>query len=168
VKGGDERHARAVGCEMIYAFIYRAAQRTEQLWRYLTRRHKRRRPLPGDPQRAWQRPAKPVRIALLHLGCRIQDWGKYYRGDRWRISAAASIALWLFTHRTRRRPPPSLRVRLRFRRSFLASCKSAVSNPSVNRSYTDCNNFRAARFRRWRCQRRARSHDVRSCQESAC
>ena len=37
VKGGDERHLRAVGCEMIYAFIYRAAQRTEQLWRYLTR-----------------------------------------------------------------------------------------------------------------------------------
>src|SRR2546429_8675970 len=29
--------------ETIYAFIYRAAQRAEQLWRYLTRRHKRRR-----------------------------------------------------------------------------------------------------------------------------
>ena len=60
--------------------------------------------------------------------------GKYYRGARWRILAAASIALSLFTGRTRRRPPPSLRFRLRFRRSFLASCKSAASNPSVNRS----------------------------------
>ena len=44
LKGGNERRLRAVGCETIYAFIYRAAQRAEQLWRYLTRRHKRRRP----------------------------------------------------------------------------------------------------------------------------
>ena len=40
LKGGNERRLRAVGCETIYAFIYRAAQ----MWRYLTRRHKRRRP----------------------------------------------------------------------------------------------------------------------------
>ena len=33
-----------MSCETIYAFIYRAAQWAEQLWRYLTRRHKRRRP----------------------------------------------------------------------------------------------------------------------------
>ena len=32
-----------MGCETIYAFIYRAGQQAEQLWRYLTRRHKRRR-----------------------------------------------------------------------------------------------------------------------------
>jgi IS30 family transposase len=44
LKGGNERRLRAVGCETIYAFSYRAAQRAEQLWRYLTRRHKRRRP----------------------------------------------------------------------------------------------------------------------------
>ena len=44
LKGGNERRLRAVSCETIYAFIYRAAQRAEQLWRYLTRRHKRRRP----------------------------------------------------------------------------------------------------------------------------
>jgi IS30 family transposase len=31
-----------VGCETIYAFIYRAAQQAEQLWPYLTRRHKHR------------------------------------------------------------------------------------------------------------------------------
>ena len=36
--------AAAIGCETIYAFIYRAAQKAAALWRYLTRRHKRRRP----------------------------------------------------------------------------------------------------------------------------
>ena len=44
LKAGNERRLRAVGCETIYAFIYRAYQKAEQLWRYLTRRHKRRRP----------------------------------------------------------------------------------------------------------------------------
>ena len=49
LKGGNERRLQAVSCETIYAFIYRAAQRTEQLWRYLTRRHKRRRPRRSRP-----------------------------------------------------------------------------------------------------------------------
>jgi len=40
-----------VGCETIYAFIYRAAQKAEQLWRYLTRHHKRRRPPRSRPSR---------------------------------------------------------------------------------------------------------------------
>ena len=44
LKAGNEHRLPVVGCETIYAFIYRAAQRAEQLWRYLTRRHKRRRP----------------------------------------------------------------------------------------------------------------------------
>src|ERR1700739_2640772 len=44
LKAGNEHRLPAVGCETIYAFIYRAAQRAEQLWRYLTRHHKRRRP----------------------------------------------------------------------------------------------------------------------------
>jgi len=51
LKAGNERHLRAVGCETIYAFIYRAAQKAEQLWRYLTRRHKRRRPRRSRPSR---------------------------------------------------------------------------------------------------------------------
>jgi IS30 family transposase len=38
-----------VGCETIYAFIYRAGQQADQLWRYLTRRHKRRRPRRSRP-----------------------------------------------------------------------------------------------------------------------
>ena len=49
LKRGNERRLRAVSCETIYAFIYRAAQRAEQLWRYLTRRHKRRRPRRSRP-----------------------------------------------------------------------------------------------------------------------
>ena len=50
LKAGNEHRLRAVGCETIYAFIYRvAAQKTEQLWRYLTRRHKRRRPRRSRP-----------------------------------------------------------------------------------------------------------------------
>jgi len=38
-----------VGCETIFAFIYPSAQQAEQLWRYLTRRHKRRRPRRSRP-----------------------------------------------------------------------------------------------------------------------
>ncbi len=44
LKSGNEPRLRAIGCEIIYAFIYRTAQKAEALWRYLTRRHKRRRP----------------------------------------------------------------------------------------------------------------------------
>ena len=49
LKGGNEPRLRAVGCETIYAFIYRTAQQAEQLWRYLTRHHKRRRPPRSRP-----------------------------------------------------------------------------------------------------------------------
>ena len=51
LKSGAERGLRAIGCETIYAFIYRAAQKAEELWRYLTRRHKRR----------WAHRARPSR-----------------------------------------------------------------------------------------------------------
>ena len=51
LKGENERRLRALGCETIYAFIYRAAQKAEQLWRYLTYRHKRRRPRRSRPSR---------------------------------------------------------------------------------------------------------------------
>ena len=44
LKSGNEPRLRAIGCETIYAFIYRTAHKAEALWRYLTRRHKRRRP----------------------------------------------------------------------------------------------------------------------------
>ena len=51
LKGGNEPRLRAVGGETIYAFIYRTAQQAEQLWRYLTRGHKRRRPRRSRPSR---------------------------------------------------------------------------------------------------------------------
>ena len=51
LKAGNERRVRAVGCETIYAFIYRAGQKAEQLWRYLTRRHNRRHPRRSRPSR---------------------------------------------------------------------------------------------------------------------
>jgi IS30 family transposase len=44
LKSGHEPGLRALSFEAIYAFIYRAARKGEELWRYLTRRHKRRKP----------------------------------------------------------------------------------------------------------------------------
>ena len=51
LKAGNEPRLRAIGCETIYAFIYRATQLAETLWRYLTRRHRRRRPRRARPSR---------------------------------------------------------------------------------------------------------------------
>src|SRR3954469_12816574 len=47
LKAGHERGLRTLGFEAIYAFVYRAARKGEELWRYLTRRHKRRRARPS-------------------------------------------------------------------------------------------------------------------------
>jgi IS30 family transposase len=44
LKCGNEPRLQAIGCETIYAFIYRTGQKAQALWRYLTRRHKRRCP----------------------------------------------------------------------------------------------------------------------------
>ena len=54
LKSGNEPRLRAIGCETIYAFIYRTGQKAEALWRYLTRRHKRRRPVAPDLARRHQ------------------------------------------------------------------------------------------------------------------
>ena len=43
LQSGTELGLRAVAMETIYAFLYRDGQKAEQLWRYLARRHKRRR-----------------------------------------------------------------------------------------------------------------------------
>jgi len=51
LKAGNERRLRTIGCETIYAFIYRATQKAEELWRYLTQRHKHRRPRRARPSR---------------------------------------------------------------------------------------------------------------------
>ena len=59
LKAGNERRLRAVGCETIYAFIHRVAQQAEQPWRYLTRRHKRRRPRRSKPSRDTIKVSRP-------------------------------------------------------------------------------------------------------------
>ena len=51
LRKGSERRLGVVACETIYAFIYRAAQKAEALWRYLARRHKRRKPAKARPLR---------------------------------------------------------------------------------------------------------------------
>jgi len=51
LKARNEPRLRIIGCETIYAFIYRAAQKVETLWRYLTRHHKRQRPRRARPSR---------------------------------------------------------------------------------------------------------------------
>jgi transposase, IS30 family len=51
LKRGAERGLRTIGCETIYAFIDRAAQKAAALWRTLARRRKRRRPLRARPAR---------------------------------------------------------------------------------------------------------------------
>ena len=51
LRSGAESGLRAVAMETIYAFIYRAGQKAEQLWRFLARRHKRRKRPAARPSR---------------------------------------------------------------------------------------------------------------------
>ena len=51
LRSGAEPGLRAVCMETVYAFIYRAAQKAEELWRYLARRRRKRRSLRSRPSR---------------------------------------------------------------------------------------------------------------------
>ena len=51
LRSGAEPGLRAVCMETLYAFVYRARQKTEELWRYLVRRRARRRSLRARPSR---------------------------------------------------------------------------------------------------------------------
>ena len=51
LQSGAEAGLTAVTMETIYAFIYRTAQKAEELWRYLARRRKKRRALRSRPSR---------------------------------------------------------------------------------------------------------------------
>jgi IS30 family transposase len=51
LQSGAEPGLRRLAMETVYAFIYRARQRAEALWRYLARRRARRRPLRARPSR---------------------------------------------------------------------------------------------------------------------
>ena len=51
LRSGVEAGLRTVAMETIYAFIYRADQKADKLWRYLTRRRRTRRALRTRPSR---------------------------------------------------------------------------------------------------------------------
>lgn len=51
LRAGNEPGLGAIAMETIYSFIYRAEQKTEELWRYLARRRKKRQPLRSRPAR---------------------------------------------------------------------------------------------------------------------
>lgn len=51
LRSGVETGLRAVAMETVYAFIYRAGQKADELWRYLTRRRRTRRALRSRPSR---------------------------------------------------------------------------------------------------------------------
>jgi len=79
LKGGNEPRLRAVGCETIYAFIYRAAQQAEQLWRYLTRHHKRRRPRRSRPSQDTIKGRVSIHERPKHVEARTE--GGHWEGD---------------------------------------------------------------------------------------
>ena len=60
LQSGSEAGLRAVTMETIYAFIYRAGQKAEGLWRYLARRHKKRRALRSRPSRDTIKDRTPI------------------------------------------------------------------------------------------------------------
>ena len=51
LQSGAEPGLSGIAAETVYAFIYRAAQKAEQLWAYLARRHKKRRAFRSRPSR---------------------------------------------------------------------------------------------------------------------
>nr|WP_245396768.1 IS30 family transposase [Jiella sonneratiae] len=51
LKGGNEAKLRSLATETTYAFIYRTSQKAAELWRYLLRRRKIRRPMKARPSR---------------------------------------------------------------------------------------------------------------------
>jgi IS30 family transposase len=79
LKGGNEPGLRAVGCETIYAFIYRAAQQAEQLWRYLTRRHQRRRPRRSRPSQDTIKDRVSIHDRPKNVDARTE--GGHWEGD---------------------------------------------------------------------------------------
>ena len=68
-----------MGCETIYAFIYRAAQQAEQLWRYLTRHHKRRRPRRSRPSQDTIKGRVSIHERPKHVEARTE--GGHWEGD---------------------------------------------------------------------------------------
>ena len=61
------------------AFIYRAAQQTDELWRYLTRRHKRRRPRRSRPSRDTIKDRVSIHERPKNVNARTE--GGHWEGD---------------------------------------------------------------------------------------
>ncbi|UIJ72367.1 IS30 family transposase [Aurantimonas sp. HBX-1] len=51
LKNGAEPKLRSLVTETIYAFVYRPSQKAAELWRYLLRRRRTRRPMKARPSR---------------------------------------------------------------------------------------------------------------------
>ena len=60
LRSGAETGLCAMATETIYAFLYRTGQKAEQLWRYLARRHRRRRKPMARPSRDTIKDREPV------------------------------------------------------------------------------------------------------------
>ena len=63
---GIEAGLRAVCAETIYGWIYRAGQKAQRLWRFLTRRHTRRRKCRG-------RTSRDTIAEKIHISQRSED-----------------------------------------------------------------------------------------------
>ncbi len=90
---GIERGLRAVCAETIYGWIYRAAQKAGRLWRFLTRRHARRRKRHGRASRDTIA-EKPTFRSDLATPTRARRWGI---GKRISSSADAPARCWCST-----------------------------------------------------------------------
>src|SRR5215471_2676372 len=109
LKAGNEHRLPGVGCETIYAFIYRAAQRAEQLWRYLTRRHKLRRPRRSRPSQGTIKDRVSIHERPKTVDGRTE-------GGHWEIgrvtssfvSAYGRCSFFMSANRASRSPPGSL------------------------------------------------------------
>src|SRR5208282_5522978 len=109
LKAGNERRLRAVGCETIYAFIYRAYQKAEQLWRYLTRRHKRRRPRRSRPSRDTIKDRVSIHERPKTIDARTEagHWEAFIR-QRLALAHDASAVFLLRRRRPKHRANPRL------------------------------------------------------------
>ena len=82
---GIEPGLRAVCAETIYGWIYRAGQKTERLWRFLTRRHARRRTRHG-------RTSRDTIAEKTHISQRSDDADAREVAGHWPFGDAASPA----------------------------------------------------------------------------
>ena len=132
LKGGNEPRLRAVGCETIYAFIYRAGQQAEQLWRYLTRHHKRRRPRRSRPSQDTIKDRVSIHERPKHVEARTE-------GGHWRVTSSFVSVTAVLAERKRAKLVIAKLDRLSRNVAFLAALMDrgvdfvACDNPHANK-----------------------------------